>query len=96
MTGGRRVVRVVVSGRVQGVGYRAWTGAKATEFGLHGWVRNLRDGRVEAVFAGPADVVARMIDACRSGPRLARVDALDVIEAPGEETGPGFRTRPTD
>ncbi|MBM3522738.1 MAG: acylphosphatase [Alphaproteobacteria bacterium] len=96
MTGERRIVRVLVRGRVQGVGYRAWTDAKASELGLDGWVRNLRDGRVEAVFAGAPDVVARMIDACRSGPRLARVDALDVVEAPGAEAGPGFGTRPTD
>ena len=95
MNDDRRVVRVFVSGRVQGVGYRAWTAAKADELGLAGWVRNLRDGRVEAIFAGPADVVARMVDACRGGPRLARVDALEVAEARDDALGLGFQTRPT-
>ncbi|WP_065750220.1 acylphosphatase [Bradyrhizobium paxllaeri] len=67
---------VTVKGRVQGVGYRAWVEDEATARGLEGWVRNRRDGSVEAVFAGPADVVTDMIAACRRGPYSARVDAV--------------------
>jgi acylphosphatase len=69
------VVRhVTIRGRVQGVGYRAWVDHQARNKNLEGWVRNLRDGRVEALFAGPSDVVTAMIAACRRGPSLARVD----------------------
>jgi acylphosphatase len=71
------VVRhMMVRGRVQGVGYRAFVDHEARVRGLEGWVRNLRDGSVEAVLAGAEDVVAAMIAACRRGPSLARVDAL--------------------
>jgi acylphosphatase len=65
---------VIISGRVQGVGYRAWVHSEATSRGLEGWVRNRRDGSVEAVFSGPEDVVSAMIAACRRGPSSARVD----------------------
>ncbi|MGO4717193.1 acylphosphatase [Bradyrhizobium sp. 2TAF24] len=72
------VVRhVMIRGRVQGVGYRAWVDETAQPHGLDGWVRNRRDGAVEAVFAGAASDVAQMIVACRRGPALARVDAID-------------------
>jgi acylphosphatase len=73
-----RVIRqVVIRGRVQGVGFRAWTEAVALRRGLEGYVRNRRDGTVEALFAGPADAVAAMIEDCRRGPPGARVDSLD-------------------
>jgi acylphosphatase len=72
---------VVVRGRVQGVGYRAWTEISALERGLEGWVRNRRDGSVEALFIGGKDDVAAMIEDCRGGPPGARVDALDHREA---------------
>ena len=68
---------VVIRGRVQGVGYRDFVERTARSLGLGGWVRNRRDGAVEAVFAGPADAVARMIQACRRGPFNARVDGID-------------------
>ncbi|OQW58259.1 MAG: acylphosphatase [Proteobacteria bacterium SG_bin9] len=68
---------VIVSGRVQGVGYRAWLADQAIARGLEGWVRNRRDGTVEAVFAGEGDVLGAMIDDCRRGPPLARVEAVD-------------------
>ena len=68
---------VVVHGRVQGVGYRAFADYAALDHGLEGWVRNRRDGAVEAVFAGPPDAVAAMIETCRRGPPGARVDAVD-------------------
>jgi acylphosphatase len=67
---------VTISGRVQGVGYRAWVADEAHARDLEGWVRNVRDGSVEALLAGPADVVADMIAACRRGPSMARVDRL--------------------
>ena len=67
---------VTIRGRVQGVGYRAWVEDGATARDLEGWVRNRRDGSVEALFAGPADVVSNMIAACRRGPSLARVNAV--------------------
>jgi acylphosphatase len=73
-----RVIRhMVVHGRVQGIGYRAFVEHEALRRGIEGWVRNRRDGGVEAVFAGDADAVAAMIEACRRGPMGARVDTLD-------------------
>jgi acylphosphatase len=72
---------VVIRGRVQGVGYRMWTEDEARERGLEGWVRNWRDGSVEAVFAGTPEAVDAMIEACRRGPPGARVDAIDQREA---------------
>ncbi|MCA6109640.1 acylphosphatase [Bradyrhizobium cenepequi] len=67
---------VVIRGRVQGVGYRAWVEHQASLRQLEGWVRNRRDGSVEAVFAGPEAVVSEIIAACRRGPSAARVDAV--------------------
>jgi acylphosphatase len=75
------ICRVVIRGRVQRVGYRAWTEYTAIEVGLEGWVRNRDDGTVEALFAGPSDVVATMLDACRQGPPGAQVEAIDEQEA---------------
>ncbi|MHC1946375.1 acylphosphatase [Bradyrhizobium sp. UFLA06-06] len=72
---------VTISGHVQGVGYRAWVDEQANARGLEGWVRNRRDGSVEAVFAGPDDVVTDMIAACNRGPFSARVAAVHA--APG-------------
>ena len=72
---------VTVRGRVQGVGYRAWVEDEATARHLEGWVRNRRDGSVEAVFAGPADIVSEMVARCRRGPSTARVEAVEDEEA---------------
>ena len=69
------ILHVMIRGRVQGVGYRAWVEDQATACGLEGWVRNRRDGSVEAVFAGPEAVVADMIALCRHGPPSSRVEA---------------------
>lgn len=89
-----KTVRAVVTGRVQGVWYRAWTAERAGKLGLSGWVRNLRDGSVEAVFCGPEAAVNEMIAACRRGPPLARVAGIVLSECdPPEEEG--FSTRPT-
>ena len=68
---------VAIRGRVQGVGYRAFVEREALAAGVEGWVRNCRDGSVEAVFMGPPDIVEKMIASCRRGPYAARVDALD-------------------
>jgi len=76
---------VVIRGRVQGVGYRAWTEMRALERGLQGWVRNRRDGSVEALFDGLEQVVDAMIDDCRRGPPGARVDGIDQRAAQPEE-----------
>lgn len=82
MRAAEQVVRhVIVHGRVQGIGYRAWTEYTALEKGLEGWVRNRREGTVEAVFAGAPEIVAEMVDACRRGPPGARVDHLEQREA---------------
>lgn len=72
--------RVVVSGRVQGVWFRESTRRRAEELGLAGWVRNLPDGRVEALFEGPADAVEAALAFVRQGPPLARVDEARVEE----------------
>jgi len=71
---------VVVRGRVQGVGYRAFVEDEALRLGLEGWVRNRRDGTVEAVFSADDQKVAAMIEACRRGPSAARIEAVDVEE----------------
>ena len=79
--------QVVIRGRVQGVGYRAWVEERATVLGLPGWVRNRRDGSVEAVLAGPEAAVREMIEACRRGPVAARVDAVAENTATRDELG---------
>lgn len=70
--------QVTIRGRVQGVGYRAWLATTAEAMGLSGWVRNRRDGSVEALLAGDEAVVIEMIAKCRRGPSAARVEAVDV------------------
>jgi acylphosphatase len=77
--------QVLIRGRVQGVGFRAWTEYTALERGLQGWVRNRRDGVVEALFSGPPDAVAAMITACHQGPRGSRVDGIDQRDGTAEE-----------
>jgi acylphosphatase len=68
--------QVTIRGRVQGVGFRYWVEEQAMARNLEGWVRNRRDGSVEALFAGPADVVSEMIALSRRGPPSARVEAV--------------------
>jgi acylphosphatase len=77
--------RVVIRGRVQGIGFRAWTEYTARDRGLDGWVRNRRDGSVEAMFAGPAADVAAMIEDCRRGPPDARVDAVETTDGGADD-----------
>lgn len=87
-------VNVRVIGRVQGVGYRAWTEREAVKRGLGGWVRNRRDGTVEAEFDGPNEVVADMIAACRQGPPAAAVSEVVIVDVDDQRETP-FRIRPT-
>jgi acylphosphatase len=79
--GGAAIRRVLVRGRVQGVGFRAWVAQTAVARGLAGWVRNRRDGSVEAVFVGPVDAVSAMIESCGQGPVIARVTSIEATEA---------------
>ena len=88
-----RGAHVVIKGRVQGVGFRLWVEAEAVSRGLHGWVRNRRDGSVEAVLWGEADAVGAMLEACRIGPRMALV--TDVAISDTDETPSGFAVRGT-
>ena len=76
---------VLIRGRVQGVGFRAWTEVTALERRLQGWVRNRRDGSVEALFIGLETDVSAMIAECRYGPPGARVDFVDQREAEPDE-----------
>ena len=82
--------QVIITGRVQGVGYRAWMVAQAGAMGLDGWVRNLPDGSVEALVAGDTPVVEEMLRQCRRGPRMAMVVSIteELVEPPEEV---GFR-----
>ncbi len=84
--------RVSISGRVQGVWFRGTCANQADAAGVAGWVRNLPDGRVEAVFEGDEAAVERLVDWCRVGPRFAHVEHVDVVDEPpqGEQT---FRVR---
>jgi acylphosphatase len=70
------ILQVTVRGRVQGVGFRAWVEDQAARRELEGWVRNRRDGSVEALFAGRPTIVAEMIAACRRGPPSALIESV--------------------
>jgi len=95
LTTGMKTVRIIIEGRVQGVWFRGWTAQEASHRGLSGWVRNRRDGSVEALFSGPEAEVEDMVKACRTGPPSARVDDVSQFpaEAPKEE---GFRHLPIE
>jgi acylphosphatase len=87
-------VRVLVSGKVQGVFYRDTTKKEADARGVNGWVRNLRDGRVEAVFEGATPDVDGMVAWCRIGSALSRPTFVERLDEP-EEGLTGFLIRPT-
>jgi acylphosphatase len=96
----RAILLVTIRGRVQGVGYRAWVEYQAMASGLEGWVRNRRDGSVEALFAGPDRAVADMVALCRHGPPSARVTAVLDEPAGADQLGlrgpgEGFSVLPT-
>ena len=83
----RRCVHVTITGRVQGVGFRAWACSQARARNLSGWVRNSADGAVEAIFCGHAGNVDDMIAACWQGPEWAEVVAVGVAEEAQEADG---------
>ncbi len=87
--GVRRRVRLLISGRVQGVFYRATTASRGRELGLSGFARNLADGRVEVVAEGSPSAVEALIVFCREGPPAARVAGVEINEL--EPTGEGGR-----
>jgi acylphosphatase len=89
-----RAVRLRIEGRVQAVGYRAWTIETAESLGLRGWVRNRLDGSVEALLVGVEERVAAMIEAARQGPPTARVASVQVVEAE-DDGSPRFASKPT-
>lgn len=89
-----RTARLRITGRVQGVGYRAWAIETAERFGLRGWVRNRADGSVEALITGEEDAVAAMIEACREGPYAARVGDIAINDAI-DDGSQGFSARAT-
>jgi acylphosphatase len=83
--------RLLISGRVQRVHFRQSTLIEAQALGVTGWVRNLMDGRVEAVFEGEEHAVKTLVNYCRSGPSAARVDYLDVSYGPCKSEFPNFK-----
>jgi len=89
-----RAIRVIVSGRVQGIWYRGWTIENARELKLDGWVRNRHDSTVEACLFGPTENVNEMVVRMRSGPPLAKVTHVAVSNDP-DGFEPGFHQRPT-
>ena len=86
-------LRLEIRGRVQGVGYRWSMVEEARRAGVRGWVRNRRDGSVEAMLTGPRQAVERVVAWSRLGPAPAAVEAVDVFE--GEGTFASFEARPT-
>lgn len=95
MTAAIKIVRLRITGQVQGVGYRFWMTRTAASLGLRGWVRNRTDGSVEALVTGPPEAVAAMVEASREGPYGARV--TDVTVSPDRDDGSvGFTARPTE
>jgi len=94
MTADPLTVHVLIEGRVQGVGYRAWCAGEAEARALSGWVRNRKAGGVEAVFSGPSDTVVDMLDALWHGPSLARVNTVKDLEPVTPASG-DFEVRET-
>jgi acylphosphatase len=90
----RIATRILIEGRVQGVGYRWWMVVEAQALGLSGWVRNRSDGRVEALAIGPPDTVALLVGACGRGPAAARVRTVNTESAADDGSG-DFEQRAT-
>ncbi len=88
--------RLTITGRVQGVGYRDWAIDTGRRLGLTGWVRNRRDGAVEALIVGEEGAVGQMIEACRRGPPAARVEEIDVDPVDLDILPAGFTRLPTE
>lgn len=89
-----RAVHTIISGRVQGVSFRAWTREQAENLGLNGWVRNRQDGTVEALIAGDDSKVQAMLTRLHEGPSIARVDHVLATDWTGEIPS-GFEVLPT-
>ena len=87
-------IRLVIEGRVQGVGYRWWAQGRALSLGLRGWVRNRRDGSVELLAIGAVDAIDEFAAACRDGPVAAQVTSVIRLEAEANDIE-GFEERPT-
>ncbi|NPA48570.1 MAG: acylphosphatase [Thermodesulfobacteria bacterium] len=90
---GKKRVHVYISGLVQGVWFRAHTKEEADRLGVKGWVRNLPDGRVEAVFEGDEEAVDEMVRWCHKGSPQSRVEKVEVIEEPYQGEFEDFRIR---
>jgi acylphosphatase len=90
MAGGHQAIRVRVTGRVQGVGFRDWTAREARRLGLKGWVRNENDGSVSALVVGAEDAVTTMIERLRKGPRLASVSDVQWEAVTPDTVPPDF------
>ena len=88
-------VRARITGRVQGVGFRAFVEQAADRLGVSGWVRNRRDGSVEALIAGDTSKVDEMLTLCWQGPPAAKVDSVNV-EDTSAPAGKGFAAKPTE
>ncbi len=88
-------VRLRITGRVQGVGYRLWATRTAASLGLRGWVRNRSDGSVEVLATGSPEAVAALVGSCRQGPYAARVTAVTVADA-ADDGSLGFAALPTE
>jgi len=91
---GYRAARLRITGHVQGVWYRGWMMEQAARLNLRGWVRNRKDGSVEALVVGPASLVQEIIGLCAEGPAAARVERIVVDDAQGI-TPDDFRQMPT-
>ena len=90
----RQAIRLIIEGRVQGVGYRWWATNRAARLGLDGWVRNRRDGAVELLAIGEPAALERLAEACDGGPPAAFVERVERLQA--EDDGSrGFEQRPT-
>ncbi|SNB69009.1 acylphosphatase [Arboricoccus pini] len=88
-------MRVIIEGRVQGVGYRAWAVEQARMLGLKGWVRNLLDGSVEVVIDGPIKQLMGFVAYCQDGPSAAHVRRVSTAPAADEVVPEGFEQRPS-
>jgi acylphosphatase len=95
MTAPIEIVRLRITGQVQGVGYRLWMTRAAASLGLRGWVRNRKDGSVEALVTGAPEAVAAMIEAARKGPIGAQVSDVTVT-SDKDDGSAGFVARPTE
>lgn len=86
-------VKVIIDGRVQGVNFRWYTQRRARELGLTGWIRNLTDGRVEALFEGEETAVEQALEWCKVGPPHAKVDTVAILYEEPEGRFDGFNVR---